>query len=145
MEIRPILSALSRTKIAVFLIILQIAITLAVITNAISIVNKNESDMNRPTGVDLDNTFVVNISTVNTEADPKAIIQSELAKITATPGVMAVTPGPVVPLSGNILFLREMMAPKCICVCTGVMKISPVSMILKSLKAEIFYLKKLPI
>jgi len=79
MEIRPILSALSRTKIAVFLIILQIAITLAVITNAISIVNKNESDMNRPTGVDLDNTFVVNISTVNTEADPKAIIQSELA------------------------------------------------------------------
>lgn len=101
MEIRPILSALSRTKIAVFLIILQIAITLAVITNAISIVNKNESDMDRPTGVDLDNTFVVSISTVNLESDPKEIMQSELAKITATPGVVAVTPGPVVPLSGN--------------------------------------------
>ena len=101
MEIRPILGALSRTKIAVFLIILQIAITLAVITNAISIVNKNQSDMDRPTGVDLDNTFIVSISTVNTQIDSKEIMQSELAKISATPGVTAVSPSPVVPLSGN--------------------------------------------
>ena len=101
MEIRPILSALSRTKVAVFLIILQIAITLAIITNAISIVQKNTSDMDRPTGVDLDNTFVVTISTVNMEMDPKAIMQSELAKISNVPGVTAVSPAPTVPLSGN--------------------------------------------
>ena len=55
MEIRPILSALLRNKTGAVLVVLQIAITMAVIVNALFIINQRLEKMNRDPGIDVAN------------------------------------------------------------------------------------------
>jgi len=52
MTIHPILAALRRHKVAVLLIMLQIALTLAIVANATFIIGQHIQRMNRPTGAD---------------------------------------------------------------------------------------------
>jgi len=52
MTVHPILAALRLHKAAVLLIVLQIALTLAIIANATFIIGQHIQRMNRPTGVD---------------------------------------------------------------------------------------------
>jgi putative ABC transport system permease protein len=52
MNAYPILAALRRHKAAVLLIVLQIALTLAIVANAFSIIGHTVARMNLPTGVD---------------------------------------------------------------------------------------------
>ena len=54
-EIRPILSALSRNKTRAVLIALQVALTLAVASNALSIIDQRLRKMSRDTGIDTEN------------------------------------------------------------------------------------------
>ena len=51
MTVHPILSALRRHKAGVLLIILQIALTLAIVCNAIYIIGQRIDRLSRPTGV----------------------------------------------------------------------------------------------
>jgi putative ABC transport system permease protein len=53
-NVYPILSALRRHKAAVILIVLQIALTLAIVANAFSMIGHTVEGMSRPTGVDED-------------------------------------------------------------------------------------------
>ena len=59
MSTHPILSALRRHKAGVVLIALQIALTLAIVCNAIFIIGQRVDRVNRPTGIDEANLFVV--------------------------------------------------------------------------------------
>ena len=52
MTVHPILAALRRHKVAVLLIVLQIALTLAIVANAIFIISQRIERMDRPTGAD---------------------------------------------------------------------------------------------
>ncbi|OOG63441.1 peptide ABC transporter permease [Rhodanobacter sp. B04] len=52
MSVHPILAALRRHKVAVLLIVLQIALTLAIVANAIFIIGQRIERMDRPTGLD---------------------------------------------------------------------------------------------
>lgn len=52
MSVHPILAALRRHKVAVLLIVLQIALTLAIVANAFFIIGQRIERMERPTGVD---------------------------------------------------------------------------------------------
>jgi putative ABC transport system permease protein len=52
MTIHPILAALRRHKVAVLLIVLQVALTLAIVANAIFIIGQHIERMNRPSGAD---------------------------------------------------------------------------------------------
>ena len=51
MEIRPILSALLRSKTGAILVALQVAISLAILTNALHIVNLRQAVAARPSGI----------------------------------------------------------------------------------------------
>ncbi|ATQ73791.1 ABC transporter permease [Massilia violaceinigra] len=51
MEIRPILSALLRSKTGAILVALQVAISLAILTNALHIVNVRQAVAARPSGI----------------------------------------------------------------------------------------------
>ena len=51
MEIRPILSALMRSKVAMILIGLQVALTLAIVCNALFIISQRLEHMARPSGM----------------------------------------------------------------------------------------------
>ena len=57
MEIRPILSALLRNRAGAILVALQIAITLAIVVNAVFLTQQRVSQIGRPTGIDDQNIF----------------------------------------------------------------------------------------
>ena len=58
-QIRPILRALTRHRTAALLIVLQVALTLAVVSNAMFVVGTRLLHLSRPTGTDEKNLFVV--------------------------------------------------------------------------------------
>ena len=62
MEIRPILSALLRNSAGAILVSLQIAITLAIVVNAVYLVKQRVDTVSRPTGMDEYNMFSVRVT-----------------------------------------------------------------------------------
>ena len=63
LEIRPILSALLRSKTGAILVALQVAISLAILTNAVYIVQLRMEGIARPSGLTEENDlFSINIS-----------------------------------------------------------------------------------
>lgn len=89
MEIRPILSALLRSKTGAVLIAAQIALTLAIIANALYIVNDRVARANRPTGLDEANAFFITFNGVGDMADKEAMQKRDVEVLRAIPGVVA--------------------------------------------------------
>ncbi|HEY8025503.1 MAG TPA: FtsX-like permease family protein [Burkholderiaceae bacterium] len=93
MEIRPILSVLLRGKVAPLLVALQVAISLAVLTNALYIVNLRYEAANRSSGIaDESAMFMIHLSPVTNPgfADIIAQQQRDRETLAALPGVQAV-------------------------------------------------------
>lgn len=101
MEIRPILSTLMRSKVALILIGLQIALTLAIVCNSLFIINQRFETMGRPSGMDESNTFIVSSSGFANGFNVHAVVVSDLAMLRGLPGVRAVAPINTVPLSNS--------------------------------------------
>ena len=59
MELRPILSAMLRNKTGAILVGLQIALTLAVVANAVFIIMQRVEKIGRPSGIDSENLIFV--------------------------------------------------------------------------------------
>ncbi len=106
MTIHPILSALRKHKSGVVLIALQIALTLAIVCNAVFIIAQRIDRVNRPTGIDESHLFLVTQQWVNaptgtdsaTVAKLDSLMQLDLATLRHIPGVVSVTPVRSVPL-----------------------------------------------
>jgi putative ABC transport system permease protein len=98
MSTHPILSALRRHKAGVVLIALQIALTLAIVCNAIFIIGQRVDRVNRPTGIDEANLFVVSQQWVDTpqgdgvDAVNKidSLVLADLDTLRRLPGVVSV-------------------------------------------------------
>jgi putative ABC transport system permease protein len=88
MELRPILSAMRRNKVGAILIALQMAITLAILCNALFIIQQRIASTHRPTGVDEANIFVLSNLWVGTPTDLPARLQTDLAALRSVPGVV---------------------------------------------------------
>ena len=101
MEIRPILSALLRNKTGAVLIALQIALTLAIICNAVFIIHDRVVKMDRPTGMAVADLIVVNMSAYAPNYNPESAIKDHLDMLRSIPGVVDATPAQAVPLSGG--------------------------------------------
>jgi putative ABC transport system permease protein len=65
MTLPPILAALKKHKAGVTLITLQIALTLAIVCNAVFIIGQRVERVNRPTGMDEQNLFLIQQAYVN--------------------------------------------------------------------------------
>ncbi len=100
MEILPILYALRRNKIGAALIGLQIALTLAIVCNCLSIIEAYRGQMARPSGVDEAHIFTVNSSWIGAPDDLKADIAVDLATLRALPGVVDADATNGFPLAG---------------------------------------------
>lgn len=98
MEIRPILSALLRNKTAPFLIAAQIALTLAIVCNALYIIRDRLATASRPTGADENNLFEISLSPYRKVTDIKGMISRDLEALRAIPGVRSATRINQVPL-----------------------------------------------
>ena len=99
MEIRPILSALLRSKTGAFLIAAQVALTLAILGNAIYIVQDRLAIAARPTGADEANTFYIRFYGFRDGIDVPAMLDADLAMMRAMPGVEAVATANMAPLT----------------------------------------------
>ena len=102
MEIRPILSALLRNKTGALLVALQVALSLAILANALHIVSERRQAAARPSGVAQEQSVfslsVRNLSSGGPEQQ-LATQKREAEVIRAVPGVAAVANVNQVPLS----------------------------------------------
>jgi putative ABC transport system permease protein len=87
MEIRPIISAMLRNKTAPLLIAAQVALTLAIIANALYIIRDRLSTASRPTGADEQNLFEIRFYPHRPIADIKGMQMKDLEVLRAIPGV----------------------------------------------------------
>jgi putative ABC transport system permease protein len=88
MEVRPILSAMRRNKVGAILIAAQMAITLAILCNALFIIEQRIALSNRPSGADERNVFVITNQWVGKPSDLAARLQADLAALRALSGVI---------------------------------------------------------
>lgn len=98
MELRPILSALMRSKTGALLIAMQVALTLAILGNALYIVADRLAIAARPTGADEANTFYYRSYGFREGIDVPAMLDADLAMIRAIPGVAHVATANMMPL-----------------------------------------------
>ena len=61
MGFRPMMSSLMRSKTGPVLVALQIAVTLAIVINALFIISQRVEKMNRETGIDVPNVIVTDV------------------------------------------------------------------------------------
>jgi putative ABC transport system permease protein len=92
MEIRPILSSLLRSKTGPVLVALQVAISLAILANALHIVSVRQADAARPSGIanesEVFSIFVRNLVST-TPNDQMAIQKRDIATLRAVSGVVS--------------------------------------------------------
>ncbi len=101
MEIRPILSALMRSKVSMILIGLQVALTLAIVCNALFIISQRMDLMGQPTGMNEADTFSVSSYGFGAGFNVQSSVLSDLTVLRALPGVVDATSVNTVPLSNS--------------------------------------------
>jgi putative ABC transport system permease protein len=101
LDIRPILAALLRNRTGAVLVALQIAIALAVLSNAIFVVMQRVEKIGRPTGMDVENGFVILSTGSGSGFQYVASIREDLDYLRGLSGVIAATPLNSVPLGGS--------------------------------------------
>ena len=99
MEIRPIISALMRSKVSMILIGLQVALTLAIVCNALFIIVERGKLMNRPSGMNETETFWFGSTGFGENYDAASVVQTDLALLRQMPGVVDATAANSVPMS----------------------------------------------
>ncbi|HEU5435438.1 MAG TPA: ABC transporter permease, partial [Telluria sp.] len=104
MEIRPILSALMRSKTGAILVALQVAISLAILANALHIVNLRQAVANRPSGVENESTLIYAEVRHLRDTDHNAQLaeqKAESAALRAVSGVVSVARVNQLPLTNS--------------------------------------------
>jgi putative ABC transport system permease protein len=101
MDIKPVYSALMRNKSGLALIVLQVAITLAVVCNSLFIILERSERVSRPSGMDEQNTFIVSSLGFAKNFDLRQSMREDLDLIRALPGVAAATTTNTVPTSNG--------------------------------------------
>jgi putative ABC transport system permease protein len=111
MEIRPILSTLRRHKITALLIALEIALTCAIVCNAVFLISQRLQRISLPSGVAEHELVQVQLATIGERSDAKARGEEDLAALRAIPGVKSVARINQVPFTNsswnNSVFLSE--------------------------------------
>lgn len=97
----PMLRTLLRQKYAMTMLVLQIALTLAVISNGLFIVSERLEVLKRPTGIDEANIFVLTSSGFTENFNPQNSIQTDLAELRQMPNIVNAASTYSFPYSGS--------------------------------------------
>jgi putative ABC transport system permease protein len=111
MEILPILSALRHNKVGATLVALQIALTLAVVANALSIIQNHMSNMRRPSGMDEAHIFTLQNHWVGQPENLRVSIEADMAALREIPGVVDAAATNAYPLLGGGMSWRVSTKP----------------------------------
>ncbi|HXH39824.1 MAG TPA: FtsX-like permease family protein [Thermoanaerobaculia bacterium] len=105
MEFGPIIRSLNRNRIRFLLIVIQIAITLAVVTNAITMIRTANENMNKKSGFDDDNIVWVRTRPFSPAFKDLpyriSVINADLRAIQGIPGVVGVANTSFLPWAGG--------------------------------------------
>jgi putative ABC transport system permease protein len=101
MEILPIISTLSRHKMAAALIVLEIALTCAIVCNALFLIADRLTRMHRPSGIDESTLVGITLAGIGHKSDAAALTQQDLAALRAIPGVKAAASSNMVPFGNS--------------------------------------------
>ncbi len=91
MDIRPILSTLRRHKTASALIVIEIALSCAIVCNALFLIGTRLDRMDRDTGMANDEIVRINIAGIGKEDNADAAAKTDIAALRAVPGVKFAT------------------------------------------------------
>jgi putative ABC transport system permease protein len=101
MEMRPILSAMRRNKFGALLIATQMAVTLAFLANALTLVEQRIAWSDRPSGLDEADIFVVQNEMVDHPDDLAARQAADMNALRGLPGVADAYTTNMYPLEGG--------------------------------------------
>ncbi|MGG2102397.1 ABC transporter permease [Stenotrophomonas sp. NRRL B-14846] len=91
MDIRPILSTLRRHKTAAALIVLEVALTCAIVCNALFLVSQRVEKISMPSGIAENELVMLRVSGIGKQTDALARTREDLASLRAIPGVSNAT------------------------------------------------------
>jgi putative ABC transport system permease protein len=101
LDIMPIIKSLWRNKTGPLLIILQLSLTIAVVSTALFVVSERIAKIERPSGLAEEEIFKLWMRKNSPETDMEQIAKRDMEIIRATPGVIDATPISSLPLSGR--------------------------------------------
>ncbi|MFZ0872568.1 MAG: FtsX-like permease family protein [Rhodanobacter sp.] len=101
MEIRPILSSLSRHKITAWLVIIEIALTCAIVCNAVFLISQRLERMNMVSGIAEHELVEIQLANLGVRSDAKARTQEDLAALRQIPGVTQASLANQMPFSSS--------------------------------------------
>jgi putative ABC transport system permease protein len=101
MGLRPIFSSLLRNGAGALLVAIQIALTLAIVVNAVFVTSERLIKMGRPSGIDDQNMFALPVTGFEKNFDFFAMIRADMAMLRDMPGVVDAVPINQIPLSGS--------------------------------------------
>ena len=101
MDVAAILATLRQNKVGASLIGIQIALTLAIVCNSLSIIQQDIERMHTPAGVDEGNLFMLQNQWIDSAADVPSRTTADLTALRSIPGVIDAAAVNSVPLSGN--------------------------------------------
>ncbi len=101
LDIMPIMKSLWRNKTGPLLIILQLSLTIAVVSTALFVVSERIAKIERPSGLVEKELFKLWVRQNSPDSDMEQIVERDMEIIRATPGVIEATPISSIPLSGG--------------------------------------------
>ena len=101
MDIRPILSTLRRHKTASALIVFEIALSCAIVCNALFLIGTRLERMDRDTGMANDEIVRINSAGIGTNDNADAAVKTDLAELRAIPGLTFATSTKHVPFDNS--------------------------------------------
>jgi putative ABC transport system permease protein len=101
LEIRALLSALWRNKTGPLLVSAQVAITLAVLVNVAYVVEQRIEQINKPTGLDVDNIFWFYTQSTSNDYPYATAVTADLNYLNSLPEVVAAATTQSMPETGS--------------------------------------------
>jgi putative ABC transport system permease protein len=101
MELHPILSAMRRNKVGAIVIVVQTAVTLAILCNSLFLIQQRLRSSERPTGLQEQDIFTLANQWVGSPPDLAAKTQADLAALRALPEVVDAFASQSYPLSNG--------------------------------------------
>ena len=101
LEIKPIFHALCRSKVGAILLLTQIAITTAIVSNAAFIIQDRISYLSQETGYPEQDIFVFNVMMFGKDVSPSQQYELDEAMLRQIPGVVDAAYSSNTPLSGS--------------------------------------------
>ncbi|WP_445146129.1 ABC transporter permease [Dyella sp. Tek66A03] len=101
MDILPILSTLRRHKVTAFLVIIEIALTCAIVCNAVFLINQRLDRMHMTSGVAEHELLQILFADIGPNKNQKARTEEDLAALRQIPGVIQVSSANQVPFGNS--------------------------------------------